>query len=157
MLCTRFYLLPILPWLLSCLFNGAKAQQVEISRDTFKRISYQSIDLTCFDIKEGTYIIQNGDQLRDLLTKRKWNPECKALALPDIDFEYYTLLGFVRGSSGCYESKLRMAIKKNEVQKKIQLSARINYTGDCMMYTYYIRWCLVQKIPDDFTVSFALF
>ncbi len=136
---------------------AGEASQVPNLSDSLIRMNYQRIQIPCFEVPEDTYVINSQEELAKVFHKRTWEAECKEAPLPEIDFEFYTLLGFVRGSSGCYESKLRMAIRKNEAEKSILLSARINYTGDCMMYTYYIRWCLVKKVPEDYEVNFYLF
>ncbi len=121
------------------------------------RIPYETLDFSCFEVDEGTYIINSQSELQAVFSKRNWKEECENIPLAEVDFEKYTILGFVRGSSGCSRSKLRMAIRKNKSKKEITLSGRIKYTGDCMMYVYYIRWCLIEKIPEDYQVKFYLF
>lgn len=72
-----------------------------------------------------------------------------------IDFNQFTLLGKYASKDDCEVSYERNATR-NDSQKKINYSIKVQHCGYCKKPYESMNWVLIPKIPDDYTVDFKV-
>lgn len=75
------------------------------------------------------------------------------LARPNIDFDEYTLLGFVTSGSGCSRT-FRREVTKEKSKKQYVYHITVRECGECEPFETRHNWVLVPKLPTVWEVKF---
>lgn len=127
-------------------------------------ISAQDKDVLCEEINlgcivlggniSGKHVIQNNTEYESLLINRYRENDCSNYQLPNIDFDNYTLIGYVCSAGGCsppiYSKKITQATSQYFINLEIikQGHCKINHTVEI--------WCLIPKIQRKKDVQFNI-
>ncbi|MEM5871494.1 MAG: hypothetical protein QW051_01335 [Candidatus Aenigmatarchaeota archaeon] len=128
----------------------------------FTRNEIQFIDmneqLTCidsFELRDGEFIINSDQEYQVLLDYKSPSPGCENFHLPSIDFSQYTLLGKYAEGGGCSIVFVRK-IYKDESNKEITYSIKVEGKGYCEKLGMSMNWALIPKVPSDYNVKFEV-
>lgn len=108
-------------------------------------ITCEPIVIKCIQPTSGNYYINSLKEYNDSITKTSTNSECSNYDLPIIDFEKYSLLGFVTAVGGCDEPEVKYFMVQNEVYNKEEFCIEVNVLGECLRNNIVEIWCLIPK------------
>lgn len=133
------------------IFFGVISININQSEDV---IPCEEIKLLCTQSKEGEYVIKNDSEYQNLLKIRSSHPDCKSYKLPEIDFNKYTLIGFVSSLGGCDTPEYFYNVTKDDNMYSFNIS--INQKGLCKSHHSIEIWCLIPKISDISTLKYNI-
>ncbi len=133
------------------LFCNGCAQEQNASVD--ETISCEEIILMCAQTKGGEYIIKNNAEYQELLRVRSSHPNCSGYDLPTIDFNQYTLIGYLSPASGCITPTINHEVIKTS-QGNYVIDIIITEYGGCKPNWDVGFWCLIPKLENNTFVEF---
>ena len=101
----------------------------------------------CFELEEGTHIINSDAELDAVLEGQ----DCPQLY---IDFNTHTLLGFYTEGSGC-DIDFSPTLYVNEDDQTYHYVVKVKERGHCAKLAMTMNWMSVPKIPADYAVEFV--
>ena len=113
-------------------------------------IEFVPIDVNCiWKLKEGMngVVIRSREEYEYVFSTSKHNSECVFEDLPDIDFERYTLFGFVSYTGGCDKPEIDYEFRRSS-SVKIDFNLSIQEIGTCRVRRILTIWCLLPKQED---------
>ncbi|MEN9445758.1 MAG: hypothetical protein RL728_270 [Bacteroidota bacterium] len=122
-----------------------------------ERISCEKIDIGCLILgreTNGEHIIRNEFEYQKLLNERSDHSNCGNYELPAIDFNRYTLIGYISSIEGCDFPQISFEIIKQNNQYSINLT--IIQKGLCKRNNPVKVWYLIPKIDESSTINFNI-
>lgn len=120
-------------------------------------IPCQEITLKCLVLGReisGEHIIKNNTEYQKLILERSPHSNCGNYQLPVIDFNQYTLIGYVSSVAGCDFPEVTHEIKKTNNNYSVHIN--ITQIGLCERNNPIEFWCLIPKISDNSLVEFKI-
>ncbi len=114
-----------------------------------------SVNIICIDYdiinNNDRYIIKSDIEYKNMYYSIKSNYQsCLNYQLPIIDFNKYTLLGYITKN---YPHDIKQTIYKNEYEKKYVYVVNVTITSFNKILITKTNWLLVPKIPSDYSVE----
>lgn len=134
----------------SVLTQGQKDQLEE-------KISCEKIDIGCLILgreTRGEHIIKNDIEYQQLIQSRSTHSNCSDYQLPEIDFNKYTLIGYVSSIAGCDLPKISYEIIKQNNQYSINLT--VIQHGMCERNNPIKTWCLIPRVEESSVIKFNI-
>jgi hypothetical protein len=118
-------------------------------------VPFDSVGITCLYLihAKEKYIINSNHDYDKLLEIRALNSDCADYALPPIDFQTKTLIGYLTSSGGCDPPKFSKSIKKSG-NGEYKITVRISPHGACRKKFMNMHWFLVDKIDERIKLTF---
>ena len=132
--------------------NQTKMDSASFRAEKSNNITYEEIDIFCTQSPNGEYIIKNNEEYYALLDSRSPHPDCENYVLPVIDFNQYTLLGYVTGVSGCNIPVISHEFVRDGDNFIFTLFIEVN--GFCLRNNPVTIWCLVPRTGENSTIDF---
>lgn len=114
--------------------------------------------LTCigpFDLRDSEFLVNSEQEYQALLDYKSPSPRCEDFQLPSIDFSQNTLLGKYAQGGGCSIDFIRK-IYKDESNKKITFSIKVDEKGSCEKLGMSMNWVLIPKFSSDYNLEFEV-
>jgi len=111
------------------------------------KIKYSEIQFECTAITPDEYVINNNEDYYSKIKIHKNIFDCKQYSLPKIDFEKYTLVGFIYLVKGCKEPEFSYNIKEDD--NKIIITVNISTYGYCERANRVSSWYLIPKTQGN--------
>lgn len=122
-----------------------------------EKVPCEKIEIGCLVFEKnilGQHVITNNEDYRQILEPRSPHPDCGSYQLPDIDFNQYTLIGYISSVAGCDFPKISYEAIRNNNQYSINIE--IIQRGFCMRNNPVKVWCLIPKIDENSDVNFNI-
>lgn len=100
----------------------------------------------------GEHVIKSNEEYQELLSSLVPISSCYNYILPDIDFNQYTLIGYISSESGCKPPIFSHSITKQNNQYFFNID--VNKQGRCKVNHTLKIWCLIPKIEETSVVTF---
>jgi hypothetical protein len=130
-------------------------QQLSKDEIQFTDMNEQLNCIGSFDLLDDEFILNSEQEYQSLLNYSFLGTRCENYQLPSIDFSQYTLLGKYTQGGGCTIDFVRK-IYKDESDKKITYSIKVDGKGFCKKLGMSMNWVLIPKFPSDYTVEFEV-
>jgi hypothetical protein len=110
-----------------------------------------SIEIKCLDGDkiDEKYIIRDSNAYNDFYEILWQYNDCPDYELPSIDFDKYTLLGYITRTGEC---DIIRQVFKNDSDKKIMYHLEITITSNRKILITNYNWMLIPKTPEDYMV-----
>lgn len=125
--------------------------------DNEEIIPCEEIKLKCLVLGReisGEHIVKNDTEYQKLILERSPHSSCGNYQLPAIDFNQYTLIGYISSIAGCNFPELTHEIKKTNNNYFVNIN--ITQIGLCERNNPITFWCLIPKINDSSLVEFEI-
>jgi hypothetical protein len=122
-----------------------------------ERISCEKIDIGCLILgreTNGEHIIRNEFEYQKLLKEGSTHSNCDSYQLPSIDFNKYTLIGYISSIAGCDFPQISYEIIKQNNQYSINIIAI--QQGVCKRNNSIKVWCLIPKVDESSSIKFNI-
>jgi hypothetical protein len=122
-----------------------------------EEIPCEDIEIGCLILGRdlgGEHIIRNNTEYQKLMDFPSPHHDCGNYQLPLIDFNKYTLLGYVSGTGGCAAPIISHTVRKQNNNRIIDIF--ITQQGGCKMLNSFTVWCLIPKIDENSNVNFNI-
>lgn len=126
-----------------------------IRNDNEEIISCEEINLGCMVLgreTQGEHVIKNNTEYQKLIQQKSPHSDCSNYQLPSIDFNDYTLIGYVSGIAGCDFPKVNHNVIKTNNNYLINIE--IQQIGQCKRNNIIKIWCLIPKVEESASVKF---
>ncbi len=116
----------------------------------------EAIIIKCTQPTPGNYFINSFKEYNDSIIKKSSYSECSDYDLPDIDFEKYSLLGFVCSVGGCDDPQIKYTVVRNITFEKEEFNIDVSVIGECLRNNLVEVWCIIPKTNYEikFNVTF---
>ncbi|PKP44945.1 MAG: hypothetical protein CVT95_09965 [Bacteroidetes bacterium HGW-Bacteroidetes-12] len=100
------------------------------------------------------HIIRNNTDYQKLIQHKNPYSDCGNYQLPVIDFNNYTLIGYVGGVAGCDFPKVTHKVTK--INNNYVVNVEIQQIGLCERNNSITIWCLIPKVEENASVKFNI-
>lgn len=132
------------------LFAGFLVSISGTAQDT-EQVPFTELKIGCYDFrgKPNEYIIQTKVEFQRMKRSLNSHPDCD-LNDPEIDFQSYTLLGFITALEGCEVPEFKIEFQYNKTNDLHTMVVNIIRVKEpCRMLMIKDHWILVPKIPSN--------
>ncbi len=125
-----------------------------IRNDNEETVPCKEITLRCMlPGKIGVeHVIRNNTDYQKLIQYKNPYSDCDNYQLPAIDFNDYTLIGYVSGIAGCDFPKVNHNVIKTN--NNYLINVEIQQIGQCKRNNPIKIWCLIPKVEESASVKF---
>ncbi len=120
-----------------------------------EKIPCEEIDLGCFILGReiaGEHVINSNLEYQELLQNLSPHGDCSNYELPIIDFNSYTLIGYISSIAGCGPPQVTHEITKHNNEYRINI--HILQKGLCLSNNPIKLWCLIPKLDENASHKF---
>ncbi|MFZ5941245.1 MAG: hypothetical protein ACOYXB_11810 [Bacteroidota bacterium] len=89
----------------------------------------------------------------EIIRLNLYNVDCDTVAVPEIDFSNYSLIGTYTSGGGC-DVEYDRQVFRNSAEKKVVYRIRVSYSGSCEMLIFSMNWALIPRLPRHYQVEF---
>lgn len=142
-------------FIILCFTTSILAQKKESSLG--EKIPCKEIDLGCLILGReisGEHIIKNNTEYQELLEFLSPHVDCGNYQLPIIDFNSYTMVGYISSVSGCSSPQFSYKIVKYNSEYTININ--IVQHGFCKINNLIVLWCLIPKVNNNISSKFNI-
>lgn len=132
---------------------SAQKQEAQLS----ELVTCEEVKLGCLILGRGIigkHIIQNDIEYQKLQEHRTPTSECDNHTPPIIDFNSYTLLGYVAGIAGCGTPQVSHEIIEDNNEYNFNIN--IIQDGRCKRNNTIVIWCKIPKTDSNSTYKFNI-
>lgn len=118
-------------------------------------INCEEIDIGCLILGRettGEHIVKNNTEYQELIQFRSPHSNCDNYQLPVVDFNKYTLIGYISSIAGCDSPQISHEIRKQNNQYMINIT--IIQQGVCKRNNPVKVWCLIPKVDESSAIKF---
>lgn len=119
-------------------------------------VEYELIDISCLNLisnKTNQFVINSETEFKETQSIKingTYGANCNSI--PKIDFEKYTLIGFIIKTGGCSKPVFNFQITTKNKEYIVKCTATID--GMCRRLWTESFWVLTKKIPIDQMIKF---
>lgn len=131
------------------------AQEKESSLE--EKIACEGIAIGCLILGRetgGEHIINTDEEYQELMQSRSPHSNCGDYNLPVIDFNQYTLIGYIYSIGGCKAPEISHEIRKQDNQYTIHIT--VIQHGMCFILNSIKMWCLIPKVQESSAIIFNI-
>lgn len=139
-------------FLLLLLLFAACEEEARIFKLDLPELAFSYAYINCYPY--DSFVI-NSDSAYQTFQEENKDVFCTEDYFPKINFTEKTLLGVVKGDTGCNIALQYWNIYIDKTAKKYVFQTILESEGDCMILDRVRFWITVPKLPDDYTVEFV--